>query len=78
MSVTRSLVFSRPGSYDCTYDLLLVSVEKNIHGICVLNKNKKSTDEGSVPKIAQYGPYHLPLFSLLLKDLTFIYSEEKV
>ena len=35
---------------------------------------KRATDEGSLPKIAQYSPYYLPLNVLLLpKDQTFIF-----
>ena len=34
---------------------------------------KRATDEGSLPEIAQYSPYYLPLNVLLLpKDQTFI------
>ena len=35
---------------------------------------KRATDEGSLPEIAQYSPYYLPLNVLLLpKDQTFIF-----
>ena len=35
---------------------------------------KRTTDEGSLPEIAQYSPYYLPLNVLLLpKDQTFIF-----
>ena len=37
-------------------------------------KVKRATDEGSLPEIAQYSPYYLPLNVLLLpKDQTFIF-----
>ena len=35
---------------------------------------KRATDEGSLPEIAQYNPYYLPLNVLLLpEDQTFIF-----
>ena len=35
---------------------------------------KRATDEGSLPEIAQYSPYYLPLNVLLLpKDQTFLF-----
>ena len=35
---------------------------------------KRATDEGSLPEIAQYSPYYLPLNVLMLpKDQTFIF-----
>ena len=35
---------------------------------------KRATDEGSLPEIAQYSPYYLPLYDLLLtKDHTIIF-----
>ena len=35
---------------------------------------KRATDEGSLPEIAQYSPYYLPLNALLLlNDQTFIF-----
>ena len=36
---------------------------------------KRTTDEGSLPEIAQYSPYYLPFNVLLLpKDQTIIFS----
>ena len=35
---------------------------------------KRASDEGLLPEIAQYSPYHLPLNVLLLpKDQTFLF-----
>ena len=35
---------------------------------------KRATDEGSLPEIAQYSPYYIPLNVLLIpKDQTFIF-----
>ena len=47
---------------------------KCINSLAFVAGFKRATDEGSLPEVAQYSPYYLPLNVLLLpKDQTFIF-----
>ena len=64
--------------WECVFDLdFLCKISKlQINSPAFVAGLKRATDEGSLPEIAQYSPYYLPLnvFKLLLpKDQTIIF-----
>ena len=56
----------------CVYKFLIFKLQYN--SLAFVAGLKRATDEGSLPEIANYSPYYLPLNVLLLpKDQTFIF-----
>ena len=61
-----------------------MQMDKNIYSLAFVAGFKRATDEGSLPEIAQYSPYYLPLnvfiafkgshLSVLFESMNVIYS----
>ena len=62
--------------WECVFclDLSCKFLKLQYNSLAFVAGFKRATDEGSLPEIAQYNPYYLPLNVLLLpEDQTFIF-----